>query len=130
MNQKSNDNKQIINQRLDQSKNNLIDLLGILVAIIVGKEYFKRNSEVGLFIEEILGVTFPEYVIRSRTLMAARACRLVINYEEKETEKIIYKINLKLKEIMSEEEKSTVSPIKKNKKKNENDKLEKWLKGF
>ncbi len=130
MSQRNDDNRQIINKRLGYTYNNLIDLVGIIVILIIGKEYFKRNSEVGDFIEKVFDETFPEYVIRSRTLMAARTCRLVINCNEEEVEKLILKINKYLEKIQTEKEQNNTLSTKKNRKKNENTKFEKWLKGF
>jgi len=109
---------------------NRIELLGVFSILIVKKDILKKNSDVGDFIEAVIGVKFPEYVIKSRTLMSARVNRILIAEEDDLKLKEIYKDMLDY--LCNQEEKinQEENTYKKQKKKNENDKLKKWLKGL
>ena len=63
----------------DVSKVELMEVMGI---IIISKDVIKRNTDVGEFIEYVMKIKFPEYVIKSRTLMSARINRILINIED------------------------------------------------
>lgn len=122
-------NIKLVQGYLKKSNINIVDLIGVVTMIILTKDIFKKNSEVGKFINEILNVHFPEYVIKSRTLMAARTGRLVMELDEHQIMKIQLKIVSYLEKLNDSE--SDEKPIlRKKKKKNENEKLEKWLKGL
>lgn len=115
---------------LAKEDTNKIELMGILGVLIIKKDFLKKNSDVGDFIEFTMGVKFPEYVIKSRTLMSARINRNLINEEsDLEIERICKKI---LDYFYTLENKSDIeeNTYKKQKKKNENEKLKKWLKGL
>ena len=109
-----------------------VELMGVMGIIIISKDVIKRNTDVGEFIEYVMKIKFPEYVIKSRTLMSARINRILINIEDNsEIRKIIRNIldyldNIENENKSNEPEKN----IKKVKKENENDKLKKWLKGL
>lgn len=121
------------NIKLYLMKNNLkVELIGIMAIIIISKDLIKRNHEVGEFIKKILEIEFPEYVVKSRTLMAARVNRILINIDD---EREIKKVNRKILRYLDTLEKNKESEdlekiVKKAKKENENDKLKKWLKGL
>lgn len=117
---------------LKKNEINTIELMGIMGMIIISKDILKRNSEVKELIEKVLGLTFPEYVIRSRTLMSARVNRFLVGIDnESEIKKYQKKIlnyleSLEDPKVPEELEKV----VRKAKKENENDKLKKWLKGL
>lgn len=72
---------------------NNIELMGILGILIIKKDILKKNSDVGEFIEYVVGEKFPGYVIKSRTLMSARINRILVNIDEQlEIKKISTKI--------------------------------------
>ncbi len=64
---------------LKRSDANKVELIGIFGILIISKELIKKNSEVADFIEFVLDLRLPEYVIKSRTLMMARTSRVLIN---------------------------------------------------
>lgn len=117
---------------LKRSDANKVELIGIFGILIISKELIKKNSEVADFIEFVLDLRLPEYVIKSRTLMMARTSRVLINMTDDFNLKNIRKKILEYldvienKKIFDGQEKE----IKKTKKKNENDKLKKWLEGL
>ena len=108
-----------------------IELMGIMGMLIISKDILKRNSEVEEFIKKTLELTFPEYVIRSRTLMSARVNRVLAGIDDeseiKKYQKNILEYLESLKEAKVTEEPERV--VRKVKKENENDKLKKWLRG-
>ena len=117
---------------LKRSDANKVELIGIFGILIISKELIKKNSEVADFIEFVLDLRLPEYVIKSRTLMMARTSRVLMNMTDDFNLKNIRKKTLEYldvienKKIFDGQEKE----IKKTKKKNENDKLKKWLEGL
>lgn len=109
-----------------------IELMGIMGMLIISKDILKRNSEVEEFIKKTLELTFPEYVIRSRTLMSAMVNRVLAGIDDeseiKKYQKNILEYLESLKEAKVTEEPERV--VRKVKKENENDKLKKWLRGL
>lgn len=111
---------------------NKVELMGIMGILIISKDLIRKNIDVGNFVEDVMGVNFPEYVIKSRTLISARVNRILVDIEDDaEIRKIRKKVLEYLDDIENEKlpdelEKTT----KKVKKENENDKLKKWLRGL
>ena len=109
-----------------------IELMGIMGMLIISKDILKRNSEVEEFIKKTLELTFPEYVIRSRTLMSERVNRVLAGIDDeseiKKYQKNILEYLESLKEAKVTEEPERV--VRKVKKENEIDKLKKWLRGL
>ena len=104
-------------------------MIGMIVILIISKNIFKKNSDVAEFIETVIGINFPGYVIKSRTLMAARASKIVFALDDNEIRQLKIKINAYLSKLINQKDDEKVV-LSKNRKKNENDKLEKWLKGL
>ncbi|KQC86048.1 hypothetical protein [Butyribacter intestini] len=117
--------------QLYNKKNNcdIIEMIGMIVILIISKNIFKKNSDVAEFIETVIGINFPGYVIKSRTLMAARASKIVFALDDNEIRQLKIKINAYLSKLINQKDDEKVV-LSKNRKKNENDKLEKWLKGL
>lgn len=67
-------------------------ILGILCELILSKELFKKNSDLSIFLKEILFLEFKEYVFASRTSILSRVIREIP--EEKEEKYTVYKNNL------------------------------------
>ncbi|CUO13257.1 hypothetical protein EAI89_19105 [Eubacterium sp. am_0171] len=120
----------IIRNYLKKTNLDIIDLIGIITVLIIKKDVIKKNSDVGEFVNNILKVKFPEYVIRSRTLIAARVSRILLELDDDKIENIKENILKYIDKIDIEDMNKESSTPKKNKKKNENKKLEKWLKGL
>lgn len=131
MNQNDNKSKTSVAIECLKKRNfNVIDLIGAVVTLIVEKEYLKRNADVGQFVETIFDEKFPEYVIKSRTLMAARISRELLEREREDVGKIRWEILEYIQEADLKKKEDTIIEVKKSKKRNENDKLEKWLRGL
>ncbi len=122
-------NIKLIQSYLKKNSISVIDLIGIIALMIITRDIFKKNSEVYDFVNDILDVRFPQYVIKSRTLMVARINRLLVGMDESQIKKIQLNLTSYLEEVnISEMEERFITH--KKKKKNENEKLEKWLKGL
>lgn len=122
-------NIKLIQSYLKKNSISVIDLIGIIALMIITRDIFKKNSEVYDFVNDILDVHFPQYVIKSRTLMVARINRLLVGMDESQIKKIQLNLTSYLEEVnISEMEERFITH--KKKKKNENEKLEKWLKGL
>lgn len=109
---------------------NVVDLIGAITVLIITKDILKKNSEVKEFIKCVLNVNFPEYVVKSRTLMAARVGRLLIELDAGQILRIAENVIEYLGKVSIEKNQDKELKPKRNKKKNENEKLEKWLKGL
>ncbi|EOS34108.1 hypothetical protein C808_05328 [Lachnospiraceae bacterium M18-1] len=109
---------------------NVVDLIGAITVLIITKDIFTKNSEVKEFIKCVLNVNFPEYVVKSRTLMAARVGRLLIELDAGQILRIAENVIEYLGKVSIEKNQDKELKPKRNKKKNENEKLEKWLKGL
>ena len=111
---------------------NKVELMGIMGILIISKDLIRKNIDVGNFVKDVMGVNFPEYVIKSRTLISARVNRILVDIEDDaEIRKIRKKVLEYLDDIENEKlpdelEKTT----KKAKKENETQKVKKWLRGL
>ena len=111
---------------------NKVELMGIMGILIISKDLIRKNIDVGNFVEDVMGVNFPEYVIKSRTLISARVNRILVDVED---DAEIRKIRKKVLEYLDDTENEKLpdeleKTTKKVKKENENDKLKKWLRGL
>ncbi|MEX2995078.1 hypothetical protein [[Clostridium] scindens] len=124
-----NKNVKIIQSYLKKNSFGHVELIGITTLLIISKDILKKNLEVSNFLSDVLGVRFPAYVIKSRTLMAARVGRIITDLEESQILSVKKNIIEYLNQI-EEPKKPEDTQMPKRKKKNENEKLEKWLKGL
>lgn len=113
-------NKEILIKKIKYIKNlkdeELIRLesFSVVVSFILSKEVFKTNIELKEFMEKI-GVECKPYLLKSRTVMVARAVRIVEKAEKQQLLNYIDFISEKLNKI-PEEEKTQIK--KKKSKKN------------
>lgn len=64
----------------NELKNKIIPrykIIGITVELILSKELFKKNSDLDFFLNDIFSVQYKEYVMKSRTMIVSRICRLI-----------------------------------------------------
>lgn len=122
--------EKLIQDRLMKRQMDILDVIGVLCVFIISRKYIKSNAEVGEMVEGLLREKLPGYVVKSRTLMAARTCKSLLSSETLD----MMKIQQKLREVLKKSETPLLEEHKKNEKKsrkeNENAKLEKWLKGI
>lgn len=71
----------------NELKNNIVPkykLIGVVVEMILSKELFKKNSDLVVFLADILGLNVKSYLLKSRTLITAYCCRCISKCEDKE----------------------------------------------
>lgn len=101
-----------------------IEVLGISIALIYSKEIFKKNEDLKNFLIKVFDLQFLPYVMKSRTLIAARVSRTLVKLNEEE----IHKIKLKILEYFKSDEES--DKVKSSKRNTANEKMKKWLEGL
>ncbi|HAX53373.1 MAG TPA: hypothetical protein DCX82_15820 [Lachnospiraceae bacterium] len=117
-------------EKLSDKSTDKIQFLGIFCEIIYSKEMFKRNKFVSEFLRKSLGLYLPDYVVKSRTLMTARAIKFIYLLSDLEIERAHKTTIETLNGYMNGH--SNKVPVKENskKKRDENDKLKGWLNGL
>ncbi|EAV3687781.1 hypothetical protein E2W85_11795 [Salmonella enterica] len=102
--------------------------IGAIVCLLLDKQTFKTNSEVGEFINLIFNIQMPSYTLRSRTLMVARICRIINDMDTKGIEKSSNTTYKFLKTIMLHElnQNSKVAGTGRDSLSN----LDKWISGI
>ncbi len=79
-------------------------LIGIVTELIFSKEIFKKNSDISVFIQEIFDITLKDYILKSRTMIVAHTCRMIVKQNEfKNKGKLLDFINLKIEQIKNEQ---------------------------
>lgn len=58
--------------------------IGLFVTIILDRDLLKSNHDVKNFVENVFSIVLLPYVVRSRTLVCAKICRLLVSRERKE----------------------------------------------
>lgn len=101
------------------------DLISILAIIMFEKTYFNKNKELELFIKEIVGFEYLEYVLKSRTLFFSRVSKDLYFLNEKKCEEIYFNIFNYFNHGKDLDKKN-----QKKSKYNANEKLDAWLKGI
>ncbi|MBX9136738.1 MULTISPECIES: hypothetical protein [unclassified Clostridium] len=114
-------NKNEVINKLNNTKLEHSEFIGIVCCIIHSKEIFPNNKDIIPFLEQVFSVKYLQYVLNSRTLISARLCKTLLCIDGIELEKLR---NKTVKYFYIYENKN----INSNKKKNANDKLSIWLK--
>ncbi|MEE1076939.1 MAG: hypothetical protein UHY68_06735 [Acutalibacteraceae bacterium] len=67
-------------------------LIGIVTEMLFSKELYKKNTDIVPFLNEVFDITFKFYILKSRTMIVAKVCRLINNLEStKDIQKKLYK---------------------------------------
>ncbi|PGZ69614.1 hypothetical protein [Bacillus sp. AFS029637] len=109
--------------------------IGTVTLLIYSKEIFKNNKDIVSFLSDVFDESYLPYVIKSRTLVAAKLGRALAKKEEKEFRSIDKSILTYFDSVIFDnsreaEETKETKKIKRNRKKNANDKLDSWLRGM
>lgn len=79
-------------------------LIGIISELILSKEIFHKNSEIVTFLYDVFGITYKDYIIKSRTMIVAHTIRWINRLEKFENKKQLLEfINKKIEKIKAEE---------------------------
>ena len=79
----------------NELKNNKVPrykMIGIVSELLLNKEIFRKNSDIVSFLQEVMGLKYKDYVIKSRTMIIARTVRTIHNFDDREY--ILLKKNL------------------------------------
>lgn len=95
-------------------------VVGIVTEILLSKEVFFKNEDISVFLNNVFGIVYKEYVLKSRTTILARCIRDIYMVDEKEFEE--YRKQL-LEYVKSDIE------VKPKSKKN-TDSFHKWMDGI
>lgn len=89
--------------------------MGTIIYLVMNKELFKKNSEVNDFIAIVFNINMPIYATRSRTLMVAKICRVIVGFNDKEIIKMAKSTNTYISEVFNSEVSTKTSSVSKNK---------------
>lgn len=123
---------EIVIEKLNSNKIDYISFMGIASYIIYSKEIFPRNKDIVNFLKAVFGLSYLDYVIKSRSLIAARITRHILEKDKDELSLLVQELK-KYIEGISPDDSIGGSDKKKNKsskRKNANEKLDTWLKGL
>jgi hypothetical protein len=111
----------IINNRLNKLNKDgqdKADIIALLAIIIYEKDIFLKNKDIKEFITKVFNITYLDYVIESRTSIFSRISKDVYSMNENKIQEVM----ISLMNFFN------IEKSKSKKKKNENDKLDIWLK--
>lgn len=98
------------------------DIIGVLTVFIYSKDIFKSNKDLPEFISSVLGVKYKDYVFKVRTTLVSKCSRFIYLSSKEE-------LDLIRKNFIRHFIFDTPKERKVSSKRNENDKLGKWLEG-
>lgn len=104
----------------NELKNNKIPLyktIGFFSVLLLSKEIFPCDAMIKRFLMEVLGLSYKEYVFRSRTLLCAQVTRDLING------KVVKDYKRKLYKFLE----TQIEALKKRDNIKENNKLNGWI---
>lgn len=105
--------------------------IGFYISIAMNKQVFASNNEAGFFLNDTLNILLPNYVMKSRTLMVARACRILLSADEIAFEKFIKNTLVYLSKFDEGISLPTNKSIKTtNIKGNSSSNMKKWIEGI
>lgn len=104
--------KEMSNRSADVCK-----LIGTIIFFIYSKDVFKKNNNLPDFIQSVFDIEYKSYVYKSRSTLVAKCSRKIYLAAESERNSIQRKF---IDYFIFDDEKTA-------KKRNENDKLAKWL---
>lgn len=76
-------------------------MLGIVVEILFSKKIFPKNTDIKHFLLEVFNIEFKEYVMKSRSMIVARICKIISVSEDEKgySQKLLVFTNKKIEEI-------------------------------
>lgn len=107
------------------------EFIGLITIVIYSKDIFVKNEDVANFVKNIFGLSFLDYVIKSRTLLCARLARNLVSMNDAEIKNATSKVTLyfKTKEfiIQSDEDLSKNKKVLSTQKHNANRDVSTWI---
>ncbi|HDR2474539.1 hypothetical protein ABG794_17865 [Enterobacter soli] len=68
--------------------------IGLITMVIYSKDIFVKNEDVAMFVKNVFGISFLDYVIRSRTLLCARVTRSLVSMSEDDIKESASKVSI------------------------------------
>lgn len=65
--------------------------IGLITIVIYSREIFVKNEDAAKFVKNVFGLSFLDYVVKSRTLLCARLTRNLVNMSDRDIKESIYK---------------------------------------
>lgn len=65
--------------------------IGLITLVIYSREIFVKNEDAAKFVKTVFGLSFLDYVIKSRTLLCARLTRNLVSMSDKDIKESVYK---------------------------------------
>lgn len=122
-----------LKRKFSKKNIDLFDMLGNFAVLIYTKKLFKSNKELSESLNAIFNIHLPDYIVKSRPLTLARISKIIfeLDAEGSDFSNILNEtiLVIKEKEKIAEKDEKNAPNVKKGKK-NENEKLESWLKGL
>ncbi|MBZ5486186.1 hypothetical protein HW452_01430 [Halomonas aquamarina] len=106
--------------------------LGAIISLILSKDVFANNTQVFDYINEVFGVSYLPYLVRSRTLMSARLTRHIILFDKKDVRKhSLLTYNYIIQRLSQEENSEMINlSIVKGKRGSALSNMDKWIDGI
>lgn len=104
-------------------------VVGITTEIILDPDIFAKNDDVAIFLQSVYGLSFKDYILKSRTSVVSRVAKELCTADAKTLENVRKKLLLFVNALL-ETDMKTVS-VKKSKSKNSNSvDFGKWMNGI
>ncbi|PSW47066.1 hypothetical protein [Photobacterium kishitanii] len=104
--------------------------IGLMVSIIIKKSIFTKNNDTSDFINKVFDIELPFYIVRSRTLMAAKICRILIDCDSKNLKKYQSLVKYDLSERFNNTSHDENQKIKRSKGDDGLSNMNKWIDGI
>ena len=98
-------------------------LLGVAVTLFFNKDIFIKNKDLSSFIVSSFSLVLPQYIVKSRTLMIAKICRVIYFSDEKSLKQYRKNIITELNSILYPEDSMNVKKTSSNKRSN----MDSWV---
>lgn len=102
--------------------------IGSVACLVLDKQIFRSNSEVGEFASLILEVELPKYILRSRTILLARLCRELDLKDKKSIQYFQRRVLFFIKNIVNNDDSENIQSS--NKKNDSLSNMSKWITGI
>ena len=129
------EDKEVYIELIDKLETNArSQLIGVCNILIYSKSIFPKNKNVCEFVEKIFLEKYPLYVLKSRTLISAKISKKICCMEHMQVVSTCKSIKSYFTNEDNTQDTESINDnsinSRKTKKKNENDKLDTWLRGL
>jgi hypothetical protein len=107
-------------------------IIGFFVSVILNRNLFTSNEQVSKFLQLVLHLTLLPYAVRSRTLMCAKASRMLVLADDKQVSDFGAHAAFYIKEFLNSSENEDRLNIKNKKKDSKNalTNMDLWVSGI